>query len=486
MPLEKREKGLRDYWFLALFLLSLILLTLMALRWGSVEKQELPAAAIPGSAPPTGRDVDVFAGLSQSKAETGKPVRFWLTIRNRTAKPITNVSLESSGLGGFQITASCWKPQSGASSCIPASAAPGSTSVPLASPAYDSLVSSLAPCQTLSVWGDLSANVRQEKQTLFVTLRWLSHEQHPSQLVVPLGVLEARDESDRTKERWAIVVAFYKDLGMPLLLVLLAYLVKKWEENREHKRQKAESDRQQLLQTWNQMLPISHKDATKYYMPLASALRSSRDSFLKCQGHVRNSVFALPASDALVKEALYYFLLALRRFRSISRDRGGFYFKDRTGERVSSLCVDALFDLYLRGSPTLGQYTSSALSEIQPFETYGSFISILDASLAAPLPRSSAQEAFFEVHSRFYSWLSTAEFGRMIPLLKAFLRILDFQMNQPYEYWYPREQKELLRIEQDEKDTLTGLAAEAARTNDQYHGLPDELKEYFKRSGEAG
>jgi hypothetical protein len=87
------------------------------------------------------------------------------------------------------------------------------------------------------------------------------------------------------------------------------------------------------------------------------------------------------------------------------------------------------------------------------------------------------------VYTGFYAWFATSEFEQIVPLMKAFLRVLDFEMNQPYEYWYPKEQKERLKLEKDEKDTLTDLAERAKADDDQYKTLSGELQGYFARSG---
>ncbi|HET7108653.1 MAG TPA: hypothetical protein VFI38_17700 [Candidatus Acidoferrum sp.] len=334
----------------------------------------------------------------------------------------------------------------------------------------------LAPCQTLSVWGELTAGIHQSKQTLFVTVRWLSSDNHPSQYVIPLGALEAKDDLDHAKEVWAAIIGFYKDLALPLLLAVLAYLFKRWDDAREHVRQKAENERQQLMQT---LLPASLEDATKYYMPLASALRESYKSFKQCDDSIKTGL-VLSANSPVAKQSLYYFLLTMRRFRTISRERGGLYFKDRTGERISALCIGEMFRLYLRDQRDLLQHTSVVLSNIEPSEVYGDFIAVLESSLAASA-RTPLQESYFQVHTGFYAWIPTPEFHEVIPLLKSLATVLEFEMNRPYESWYPEAQKERLKLDEEAKNTLKKLAARAQKEDDQYETLPGELDDYFRR-----
>lgn len=465
-------------WIYLVVLGLLAAVTYLAGWLGKTGKPEPPVANVPVPQLSAARDIEVVAGLSQSSVDLGKPARFWITIRNRSSRPVTGVSVEPSGLSAFHVSSECWKPAPGASSCIPPPASPPAAASP---GAPDVIAPTLAPCQTLSVWGELTADTHQSKQTLFVTVRWVSPDNHRSQYVLPLGALEAKDELDNAKETWAAILGFYKDLALPLLLALLAYLFKQWDDARERERQKAESQRQQLLQTWNKMLPVSHGDATRYYMPLASAIRESFKSFKKCQEAIKPGPQKLPADSPLVKLSLYYFLLTMRRFRSISRERGGLYFKDRTGEKIASLCVSEMFRLYLREVPDLLQHTGVVLSSIKPFEVYGEFVPLLDSSIAPTKARTDLQEALFQVHTEFHAWISTSEFCDVVPLLKSLLTVLDFEMNRPYEFWYPKAQKERLKLEDDVKKTLTSFAERLKKEDDQYKSLPQDLADYFKR-----
>jgi len=479
------EKPSRDIVIPLLFGAFLIIATCLAGWLGSAEKLELPGSVTAAPALAAAPDVEVVGGIAQPRIELGKPVRFWLTVRNRSTTPIGNLSLEPSGLGKFQISARCWRPQQGLASCIPAAqavAVSGAAGTAGAASSPDVFASSLARCQTLSVWGELTGSGHQDRQTLFVTVRWSSPDKHASQYVVALGGVEARDDFDKHKETWAAIVAFYKDLGLPFLLVVLAYVFKRWDDQRERKRQDAESERQQLLQTWNKMLPVSHRDSTKYNMPLASAIGSSHECFLKCRRAMDQTPGSLPADSDLVKHALYYLLLVMRRFRSISDERGGFYFKDRTGEKISAQCVLEMFGLYLREVKDLGTNTSVVLDNIKPSVTLGQFVPVLDASLVGQGTGTPLLQALYQVHSEFYKWIPTKEFLDIVALLEAFSLILDFEMNRPYLYWYSQKQREILKLDDGVKKTLEDLALKAQKMGAKYKNLPQELREYFKDS----
>lgn len=436
-----------------------------------------PASSL-GSAP---GDVEVTAGVAQSKISVGEAGRFWLTIRNRTPFALSNITLIPSGLSGFKIASGCWRAGS-AESCVPPVQA-GTAAGPAAArlPNEELLIQGLDAGQTLSIWGDLQAERRQEKKRPYVTVRWQAQSQKQSQLIVPLGEVEARNWRDTFKEAWAAFMGFLKDLALPILLAILAYVFKNWEDTREEERRNIEADReaahqkaewdrqtdrlqrekdrdadrlqaekdkeadrqaaeklldqqrqalererQQLLQTWNNMLPISHEDATKYYMPLGSAVRSTLESSEKCRAALDKSPPDLPFGSPYTKHALYCFLVTMRRCRSISDERGGFYFKDRVGEKLTALFVEKFGELYLDDSQTAAEKTSELLGKISPKEKLGTFVPKLNESLLKAASKPSEEDTQYIVYRHFYNWLPTLKFRETIPLLKALTAILDF------------------------------------------------------------
>jgi hypothetical protein len=522
----------------AVFVLLLLLSAILAGALGNDAKTEQQRGDSRAPVASASSDVDVTAGLSRSRLRVGKAVRFWLTIRNRTALGLTSVSLSDAGLPGFKIMSRCWRPVSG-NSCVPPSLAEKNASAPVSGGLQnqDVIVLDLSAGQTLSVWGELGADDRQEKQKPYITVQWQSGDQGRSQVVVPLGELEAQDWFDSLKEGWTAVQGFLKDLALPILLAVLAYLFKQWEDNREterrtaetnreearqkaewdrqadrlkadkdlesarqeaerdreltrqnaeklldQKRQEQERERQQLLQTWNKMLPISHEDATKYYMPLGSAVRSTVEAFELCRKALDKTPPELPLESAESKHALYYFLVTLRRCRSIADERGGFYFKDRVGEKLTALCVEQLGSLYVRQIPAVQESISQVLSGIEPLEKLGTFIPKLDGSLSKAKATPPVEDARCLVYSQFFAWLSTTEFRLAIPLLKGLVAVLDFEMNKPYEYWYPEDQKERLKLEPKIEKTLQELAEARKLLDDEYKHLPAELEAYLLRS----
>jgi F0F1-type ATP synthase membrane subunit b/b' len=529
----------------------LLLLTtgvLAAVFRTSEEKDQgkLPLASPVTNAP---GEVEITAGTSRSKVHVGKSVRFWLTIRNRTADAISNVTIAPAGLSEFKIVSGCWRAGS-SESCVPPAQAgthvPGQAVGKL--PDEEVLLAELDAGQTVSIWGDLQSERRQEKQRSYLTMRWQTLGQKQSQLIVPMGELDAQDWLDTFTEVWAAFLGFFKDLALPILLAVLAYVFKKWEDVREaerrnieaeredqrrkieadrevahqkaewdrqtdrlqkekdreaareqaekeketarhdaeklldQQRQQLERERQQLLQTWNNMLPISHEDATKYYMPLGSAVRSTLESFERCLTGLDKVPPDLPFGSPHTKHALYYFLVTMRRCRCIADERGGFYFKDRLGEKLTALCVEKLGALYIHDSDDAAEKTSELLGGISPQEKLGAFVPKLNESLSKVTSNPPVKDTQFIVYQHFFAWLFTPEFRESIPLLKALTAILDFEMNKPYEYWYPKDQKERLTSDSKIEKFLREFAEAKKKEDAEYCNLPDELEAYLQRS----
>src|SRR5207248_5432220 len=75
-------------------------------------------------------------------------------------------------------------------------------------------------------------------------------------------------------------------------------------------------------ETWKQMLPISHRYAAKFYLPLSSAAEDAVEAFEE------------PNPEA----AFFYILLLLKRIDLAKESIGGLYFKNNAGEELAQLC----------------------------------------------------------------------------------------------------------------------------------------------------
>jgi hypothetical protein len=485
-----------------------LLLLLSAAAGGSTAKaQSSPGQVVPAPfpVPATSGDVSISAGLSEVMVKAEEPVKFWLTIRNRSSVAIENVALDPSGLSHYTIISRCWRPASGAS-CVPsataASNSPGTAAVTTA----DTIVQKIEAGQTLSVWGELSTTERHDAETLYVTVEWTGNQKQ-SQVIVPLGQITARDWPDSLQHFLAWFLGLLKDLALPILLAYLAYRFKKWEDEREGNRQKDEWNRQadrqdaakkldeakqqaqkdldlarqdaekkldqqrqeqehermQLLQTWNMMLPVSHRGATRYYMPMASAANGALERLRRCTEKLEAKQGSIYADGDECRHALYYFLLLRRRARRIGDEIGGFYFKDRIGERLAGACWNKFAGLYLKDRRTARESLSRVLTDLDPNEKLGTFLKKLNGEQPDGSTLERAKNPYQIVLAEFHEWLAKQECKECVPLLQAFLALLRFEMNKPYSYWYPIQQGEKLQWDNDIKKTIEDMAKEIAQ-----------------------
>jgi len=475
--------------------IALLLATTLAGTAGEPQaKGEQAAAPPPGIA--VAGETAVTAALAQSSVQVNENVSFWLTIRNQSSAAVTDITLAPTGLAGYTIAIRCWRPISGPS-CIPedSSVANALRVRPPALSNEESIASQVKPGQTLAIWGELRAEKRQEKRTVYATVRWTDAAGRPSQSVVALGDLTATDCIDTLEEAWAWFQAALKDLALPILLAVLAYLFKKWEDDREASRRndetqretarraaeqaleaerhRTEQERQQLFQTWNQMLKVSHEDATKHYMPMVAAARTVRTHVTDCREAIKQlAPGKLPKEDRY-KHALFYFLLLRKRNRRFTDDRGGFYFKDRVGEELAAACWSETNRLYILRNPVVREKFSELLQQVGADDLLTTFMEKF---------RKAARGSVFEVvHGHFCKWLARPESEEAMQYLEAFVAVVEFEMNKPYVYWYPEDQKSRLNKQGNVDSVLRKIAEDPAR-NKQNTTWRSEIEAYIRRS----
>jgi hypothetical protein len=204
---------------------------------------------------------------------------------------------------------------------------------------------------------------------------------------------------------------FFKDLGLPLVLVWLGYRIRKIEETREATRKKADERTARVRETWTQMLPKMHENAEKYYMPLMGRAAYLGDYYPD------NPEFCF-----------YYYVRFLVKMREMVRTIGGFYLKSRQGEEcVSALwdairsCADARFGRPLR---------ERAQDETAPIETVYQF--------EEKLPQLPSTKEMFE---KFREPAEYPRFEAEAVLFSLFAIVMSYEANCSYEFWYGEPEK---------------------------------------------
>lgn len=266
--------------------------------------------------------VVVTGAISKSKMREFESAPFWITIKNQSSAPIKSVRLAQ-------------YPDSDYSICVVRTAGGACSDLKTG----DEVAShEIAAGQVFTLWGEFKplANRSHPAQKLTVIL---GLNDNASFVPAVLGDNTVQDWWDHTLDSgWA------KVLAVPVLLALMGFLldrlIKRSEDRKEAREKKEEKDeaerakvrgkleadraREQAVatETWKQMLPISHKYASKYYLPISSAAEDAIDAFEK------------PDAQA----AFFHILLLLKRIDLARKYIGGLYFKSLTGEELAQRC----------------------------------------------------------------------------------------------------------------------------------------------------
>jgi hypothetical protein len=406
-----------------------------------------------GEKPTSAGDVESRGEISTKNSRPGETLTFWITISNRTAKSICGVTtaiLDAPGYGSpsFRTTA-------GAN--IKAPECPNTSS-----PAGFLIASGLRPGQSTVVQGYLEAlhsHVAQRLEAVVSWTEWTEKTGVVSQVVVTLGQNTVESDWDLRLKR---LYQLLKDFALPVLLALITVAIGFWDKRKERERkkddeqrEKAREDADQLrswqAETWRLMLPISHRMATRYYTKIWQSIQNALDDHNKSLG----AELTLQEREDFEHEAFYNLMLLGRQMRGMLDAVGGFFFKDRVGEKLAVECWNS----YLREfyGPSTAVPRKNYRQSIEACSPMGNdqreFLKILETeSLVTPLAQIVRQ-----------SWLHFRERHRKdgveaIELLGALAAVLDYEMNRPYEHWYQRAEK--LILSDSVKAGLLKMAAE--------------------------
>jgi hypothetical protein len=359
----------------------------------------LAAGAWGLSAQPAVDPIRLEGRLTQSEATTKDSIGFWLNVRNNTGLPISLTQLDA--LDGAVLRS------------VEAATAP------------------IAAGSAFAVRGVLTLTTTGERP-VSLRLHW-TDGRHSSTAVVPVGTVTIRTPF---RDFLSHVRDVARDFGLPVVVLLLGYLF-----------QQREKKRAEVAETWNQMLPLSHRYAMRHYLLIASAAGKAA-TFIE--------LWRKEASDATAREAYMYVLLLLVRIRRLTRQVGGIYFKNRIGEAVANRCLKEVDTCYL--SKVLPDRIESMrrhtviMDVLVPNESVHSFLLKMEGGAAPRVPPKTAQEIvlrLFEtaeeplglrtlrgLYPDFVKWLPTNEAEKGASYLHLLAAVMRFEMNRPFERWY--------------------------------------------------
>jgi hypothetical protein len=306
--------------------------------------------------------------------------------------------------------------------------------------------------------------------------RWDRDNQATSQVAIPLSSIEVRTA---TAEWLLSVRQFAKDFGLSLTLAVLGFLFTVWEKQRQDRQQAAEKEREveqraaekekeQVAQTWNMMIPVSHALNTEFYIKIQRAAGLLLKSVQQYDGAKAGSAEAL----TLKRQAFYCWTLLRRHMRNLT-EKSGYYFKDRTGEALANLCgVSAVESFYASGNEAALNRLHRLLKHVALTETLADFLQKLDDKEAEDRTR-----LFRDCLADFSDWMASASFPRALLSLRGLRAVLEYEVNRPYQYWYGS--RERLQVDEATEAHLVHLAQQVETKEPARKGFMGTVKKYL-------
>jgi hypothetical protein len=387
--------------------------------------------ALPGRAPTTTDSkklstsssyVDISGGLSGSEVRSGRTVLFWVTIQNDSEAILSDVSVQID-VARDEFAVTCLSDGSGSDS---------KTCGPRKDP--------IAKNQAITLRGELR-DTGPRNINAIVSFNSSVPELRGTVLsvrAVLMGTLVGRST-------FMALFLTYKDLLLPFVIAVFGGIL-------AARQAQIQTQRAQIGETWNKMLPISHKLALRYYMPMIKALlRVFEDA--KGFTIVSAEARAEPTDTGL---SVYFHTMSFWwRYKRTQDKAGAIYFKNRTGEKVVIAAFQELRVAY-KGQGVERFAVERRLTAILRLITnkleYPEFKLAFDTPPETPL-----RTAFNLGWPDFVAWYSDdKKRKRSFAVLEVFKIVLDFETNRPYERWYNGVQE--LQLCEDQKAVLLSLA----------------------------
>lgn len=396
----------------------------------------MPDLQAPGGAPLPG--VSISGGLSAPVIGRDEDLRFWITIENKTDADLSQVRLVRLP-EGYSVKEICFfGPR------------PNRTPPQQLACAKDSeiqqgdinLPQPVLAGQSMTVAGGLAPNTAHKKEILTLVIEWVAAGRPVSSSTVTLGENQVQTAWEDWSSSW-----FYqllKDLALPVVLLVIGASL-----SLSAKRRDARSETLKL------MLPISHKYAAKYYLPLSRATERAAIALYKITEYQQASTSppssasppALSPDDleSFKLQAFFYILQGKRLLDLTRKAIGGVYFKNLRGEMLAASCIKSFDDL-LGGDtrePALAlQGLSSSLTESETYESFKKKFWDLSSPPTVLSPPNVPSPKDGEAWELFQDWVNEeCNRQRALGLSSALALILEFEANQPYSYWYDEMEK---------------------------------------------
>lgn len=344
-------------------------------------------------------------------------VGLWILFENQSGGPIHDLHFLTFRTPGFDKVKNCWS-QNEMPICYPGSRAGKFVQT--------GLKPDLAPKQTTLIYGELSPRHWFGRHGASGVIAWKDAKGQNLQRAVVLPGVEVHSEA---MDVISGIVKALEICALPIALAVLAWWLKKQQDERE-KAAKSEQARQiRLQETWNLQLPKFVKDIGDYYMPVYLAIQqfvqhSKRLNASSTQGELHRALFRLMRLN--------------RRMAHLSEKIGGFSFKNHEGEDLVADCW-ALFEEANREQTSTAEEDAARVGDvIGPYVSLAQLMDLVNGSPESGLSRLQGQriaEGLENLTCCLREWTKGKLQEDLVPL-EILSFILSFEMNRPLELWY--------------------------------------------------
>lgn len=278
-----------------------------------------------------------------------------------------------------------------------------------------------------------------------------------------------------------------------------ATTAKQEEEQRAAATKKSEEERAHKAATWDMMLPQSHKLAMQHYVHIQSFVRGAISTLDRYHKSLQPGAKPDPEMNELPTRAFLCLLLFARRVQYSTDTVGGLYFKNRTAEEIVARGYYTYRKLYFdRSIQSRGRY-EDILQKVSPkarlSELYADMqLSAASSASTAPAPTEQKlidaiglgkllETAFTEFEQQWIK--STALRTKLLPVLKGFAAVMQFEMNRPYRYWYNKAS--VLEISEPARIAIETLGKDEPFGKDEsWESFRKSVKEYMAEATTIG
>lgn len=351
-----------------------------------------------GDAPPS-PDVVVTGTLSSKSILSDELVEFTVTVNNKSPRELKNVRLLAPP-DSYDFAHVYARGEHGV--------IPYKDSEAFAT-ANNILISAVPAGTSYSAWGYLKPTIGHAPAALTMTAEWTAVSRKiatQASTIVNLGENEVQTSGDVF---WGRVVGFTNALALPVTLALLPFILSPLLKRRDNR-----------TETLRLLLGQFLEYCGKYYLPLSAGAERLVDALNKCE-----------------KDLAFYFIIYLEKRMDEQRKAvGGFYFKDVRGERLASQAwKEYSEDLFGKiSTDPLNRAVQGCMNKLEARENYNAFAERLllrsDGTFANPDAQAARQLLETKLND-------AALIKRLALNLETVISLIDFEVNRPFEDWYP-------------------------------------------------